>query len=166
MEPAFKAMPKSQPHKTPSPIALIGFGAILALASAAFPWYLLLSSSASVGPGEQSIFNLLQVGWKWFPGVPLTIIAISAVLSALLGIAGGENKARPIISTVLGLVILFSATWLWQGYTSRQPAESSGSLSPATGAAFVVVGAIILVTVGLWMAHTMSSRRASSDGER
>ena len=137
----------------PSPIALIGFGAILALGSIAFPWYLFGATQSSEG---QSLSNILETGWQWFPGVPLILIAISTIMSTLAGVLNSLARVRPIVAVVAGMVTLIAATWLWQGYSG--PADGSGSdaLGPTTGAMLATIGAIVLVAAGLWMRSARS----------
>ena len=146
----------AEASKSTSPVALVGFGAILALGSAAFPWYLFGATEQS---DEQTLFKVLEEGWEWYPGVPLTIIALSAVLSSLLAILGGPSRYRPIAAVALGLVTLFSAAWLWQGSPSTDTGISVGAALPGTGAMLTTMGAIVLVATLLWMFRTMSWRQ-------
>ena len=137
-----------QLSRGPSPIALIGFGAILALGSIAFPWYLFGATQASEG---QSLSNILETGWQWFPGVPLLLIAASTIASTLAGLLGSLARARPIVAVVAGMVTLIAATWLWQGYSGPSDGSGADTLGPTTGAMLATVGAIVLVAAGLWM---------------
>jgi len=137
-----------QPSSGPPPIALIGFGAILALGSIAFPWYLFGATQASEG---QSLSNILETGWQWFPGVPLILIAVSTIASSLAGLLGSLARARPIVAVVAGMVTLIAATWLWQGYSGPTDGSELDALGPTTGAMLATVGAIVLVAAGLWM---------------
>jgi ribose/xylose/arabinose/galactoside ABC-type transport system permease subunit len=135
-------------------VALIGFGAILALGSIAFPWYLFGATQASDG---QSLSNILEMGWRWFPGAPLVLIALSTIMSSIAGLLSRLTRVRPIITVVAGMVTLISATWLWQGYSGPADASGSDALGPTTGAMLATVGAIVLVAAGLWM-RSMRSR--------
>ena len=137
----------------PSPIALIGFGAILALGSIAFPWYLFGATQSSEG---QSLSNILETGWQWFPGVPLILIAASTIASTLAGLLGSLARARPIVAVVAGMVTLIAATWLWQGYSGPADGSEADALGPTTGAMLATVGAIVLVAAGLWMRSARS----------
>ena len=145
--------PDASSDSGPPPIALIGFGAVLALGSIAFPWYLF---GATQGSEEQSLSNILESGWRWFPGVPLVLIALSTIISTLGALVPTLTRARPFVAVVAGMVTLVSATWLWQGYSA--PAVESDVLEPTTGAMLATVGAIILVAAGLWMLRSLRSR--------
>ena len=148
-------IPPAPETPTPaSPIALVGFGAILALGSAAFPWYLLGSSR---DPEEQSLTQILETGWEWFPGIPLVIIGVSTVLSTFIAIFGGSSSTRPLASIVLAMATLFAAGWLWMGFNSPQTWATEGGFTPAAGAMLATVGAIVLVASLLWMAYSRRS---------
>ena len=125
------------------------------MGSAAFPWYLI---GASRGPDEQSLAQILETGWEWFPGVPLVLIVVSAVLSTLIAMVSGPSRHRPLVAAALGLVTLFSAAWLWLGFESPQTWATEGGFTPAAGAMLATVGAIVLVSTLLWMVQTYRSR--------
>ena len=147
------AEPATSGDTGPPPITLIGFGAILALGSIAFPWYLF---GATQGSEEQSLFNILESGWRWFPGVPLVLIALSTIVSTLGAMLPTLTRARPFIAVGAGMVTLVSATWLWQGYST--PTIESDVLGPTTGAMLATIGAIVLVAAGLWMLRSLRPR--------
>ena len=142
-------------NRVTSPVALVGFGAILALASAAFPWYLLGSSSRLE---EQTLSDVLESGWQWFPGVPLVLIVVSAVLSALIAVGGNSSKLRPIIAIGSGLATLLAAAWLWQGYPSSATDGAVNGIVPGTGVMLILMGAIVLVATLLWMFRSFRFR--------
>ena len=129
----------------PPPVVLIGFGAILSLAAAAYPWYL-FGGQTETG---STLSELLALGWRWFPGMPLALIAISAVTSTLVSMVRGWNTVRPGVAVGSGLVTLFSATWLGEGLT-RTEMGTGGAELPATGAVLATIGAIVVISVGLW----------------
>ena len=142
--PAPPASPPSIPSGT-STVALIGFGAILSLAAASYPWY----AFGGAVDEQTTLAGLLGAGWKWFPGAPLALIAASAVTSTLVSIVRGWSSARPAIAVGSGLVTLFSATWLGEGFVRTQ-SGTTGASFPATGAVLATIGGIVLITVGLW----------------
>ena len=146
--------PTPQPTPQPSPpsvpsgtstVALIGFGAILSLAAASYPWY---AFGAAVDQ-EATLSGLLGAGWQWFPGAPLALIAVSAVTSTLVSLVRGWSRVRPAMAVGSGLVTLFSATWLGEGFVRTQSDVTAASF-PATGAVLATIGGIVLITVGLW----------------
>ena len=165
--PETKRAGRSEP---PPPILLVGFGAILALASVAFPWYLFGDSE---GSAEQSLAQILESGWEWFPGVPLALIAICTLSTTFIAILGDAQvsvvrlsaRTRPALAVALGIVTLFSATWLWLGYQSPESENISTSVAPATGAMLAAVGAIVLIGTGLWMYQALRSRSDKPDAE-
>ena len=136
--------PPPAPNGGPSPAVLIGFGAILSLAAASYPWYLLGGQSE----GASTLSELLESGWRGFPGTPLALIAISAITSTLVSMVPGWNRVRPGVAVGSGLVTLFSATWLWEGLPTETGTTGAGL--PATGAVLATIGAIIIITVALW----------------
>ena len=129
----------------PPPVVLIGFGAILSLAAAAYPWYLFGDPTAT----GSTLSEVLEVGWRWFPGAPLALIAISAVTSTLVSMVRGWNTARPAVAVGSGLVTLLAATWLGEGLTRTELGTADAGL-PATGAVLATIGAIVVISVGLW----------------
>ena len=161
---------KAAPSEPPPPILLVGFGAILALASVAFPWYLFGDNE---GSAEQSLSQILESGWEWFPGVPLALIAICTLSTTLIAIVGDArvsfvrltSRTRPAAAVALGIVTLFSATWLWLGYRSPESENISTAVAPATGAMLAAVGAIVLIGTGLWMYQTLRPRNDEPDAE-
>ena len=152
-EPESVSAPEASRDSGPPPIALIGFGAVLALGSIAFPWYLF---GATQGSEEQSLSNILESGWRWFPGVPLVLIALSTITSTLGALVPALTRIRPFVAVAAGMVTLVSATWLWQGYGA--PTVESDVLGPTTGAMLATVGAIVLVAAGLWMLRSLKPR--------
>ena len=129
----------------PPPVVLIGFGAILSLAAAAYPWYL-FGNPTETG---STLSEVLEIGWRWFPGAPLALIAISAVTSTLVSMVRGWNTARPMVAVGSGLVTLLAATWLGEGLTRTEQGTADAGL-PATGAVLATIGAIVVISVGLW----------------
>ena len=135
------------PHEEPSPSALIGFGGVLSLAAAAYPWYVF--GPIEIGPEQQAtIIHLLEAGWRGFPGVPLALIAVAAVTSTTVSVIRELEALRPVVAVVSGLVSLLSALWLSQGLERALP-SGAGPMMPATGAVLVTIGAIIVLTAGL-----------------
>ena len=127
------------PSEGPSPTALIGFGAVLSLAAASYPWYLF--GGFSTGPEQQAtLFQLLAVGWTWFPGIPLLLIAISAVTSAAVSAVRDLQTVRPAVAVFAGFVTLLSSTWLGDG--------SAQMLT--TGAILATIGGIVVMTAGVY----------------
>ena len=137
--------PPPTPSAGPPPVVLIGFGAILSLAAASYPWYL-FGSPTETG---STLSELLALGWRWFPGAPLALIAVSAVTSTLVAMVRGWNTVRPAVAVGSGLVTLFSATWLGEGLTRTELGTTDAGL-PATGAVLATIGAIVVISVGLW----------------
>lgn len=144
---------KLQDRKATSIVAVIGFGAVLVLASAAYPWYL-LGQQATDEAAPATIFGQLAAGWQWFPGVPLVLITVSGSLSTFLSMLAHHGKAHPVPSLLLGLVTLISAIWLWQGLITGNPNPGDWELTPI----MATVGAIILVVGGFLVAHPMFAR--------
>ena len=137
------------PHEEPPPAALIGFGAVLSLAAVAYPWYVL--GGVEAGLAQQATINeLLEIGWREFPGVPLTLIAIAAVTSTMVSVLKELEAVRPGVAVVSGLAMLLSAAWLNEGFVRMQIA-GSGLAMPGTGTILVAIGAIVLLTAGLYL---------------
>ncbi|MDA1215608.1 MAG: hypothetical protein O2812_01865 [Chloroflexi bacterium] len=147
--------PSDGTNKGPSSIALVGFGAILALASASYPWYLF---GLYGDTNEATLSEVLQDGWQWFPGLPLVLIALSAITSTVVSMAASLSKIRPYVALGSGLVTLFSATWLWQGYSQYRTGDSTDGVVPGTGPMLAVIGAIVLIAVGLWSLQRVRSQ--------
>ncbi len=137
--------PPSTPSAGPPPVVLIGFGAILSLAAASYPWYL-LGNPTETG---STLSELLSLGWRWFPGMPLALIAVSAVISTVVSMVRGWNTVRPAVAVGSGLVTLLAATWLGEGLTRTELGTTDAGL-PATGAVLATIGAIVVISVGLW----------------
>ena len=147
----------------PSPMALIGFGAVLSLAAASYPWYMF-----GIDPAQPATLSqLLDVGWKGFPGTPLTMIVIAAVTSTMVSLVGSLATMRAAVSVISGLVTLFSATWLGEGFSRIQPDTPDPTL-PITGAVLVTIGAIVMITVGfyLWSFQRARTTRRATPGPR
>ena len=93
-----------------SPTALVGFGAVLALAAASSPWYLF---GAEAGTGQQAtLTQLLAAGWQAFPGIPLALIAVAAVAAAIASLFHSMGTSHAGVAVISGLVMLLSAAWL------------------------------------------------------
>ena len=137
--------PQTTSSNGPPPVVLIGFGAILSLAAASYPWYLFGNATAT----GSTLAEVLELGWRWFPGAPLALIAMSAVTSTLVSMVRGWNTARPMVAVGSGLVTLLSATWLGEGLTRTELGTGEAGL-PATGAVLATIGAIVVISVGLW----------------
>ena len=137
--------PPPSPSAGPPPAVLIGFGAILSLAAASYPWYLFGNATET----SSTLSELLALGWRWFPGTPLALIAVSAVTSTLVSMVRGWNTMRPAVAVGSGLVTLFAATWLGEGLTRTELGTTDVGL-PATGAVLATIGAIVMISVGLW----------------
>lgn len=137
------------PHEDPPPAALIGFGAVLSLAAAAYPWYM-LGGVEAVPEHQATIAQLLEAGWRGFPGVPLMLITIAAVASMMVSVLKELEAVRPAVVVVSGLVMLLSAAWLSKGFELMRTAGSAPA-APDTGAILVAIGAIVLLAVGLYL---------------
>ncbi len=120
-----------------SPTALIGFGAVLSLAAAAYPWYLFGAHGAALSQ-QASLFQLLVEGWAGFPGIPLIAIVVAAVTSSSV------SSIWPPVAVVSGSVTLLSGVWLGTG-----PAGDPATLT--TGAVLAMVGAIVVMAGGLYV---------------
>ena len=134
-------------------VAIVGFGAILAIASVAFPWYF-LGDQSSTEATPITISTLLDIGWNWFPGVPLLLIMVSAALSTFLTILGSHGKPHPVLTVLLGLASLASALWLWQGMVAAQPNLGNEELTPM----LATIGAIIVLVGGSMTARALLAR--------
>jgi len=141
---------KTAEAKQTSPAALIGFGAVLALASAATPWYLLGAPTSPKAVGA-TISDLLALGWQWFPGLPLSLIAVGTVMSTFLALLAGRNRAHPMACVAVGLFVLLNATWLGLGFGGPPPAAPVEAVPPSTGASLAIIGAIVIVASGIWL---------------
>ena len=145
----------------PSPVALIGFGAIISVATAAYPWYLFGDDQSEL----TTISELLEVGWRGFPGTPLALIVISAIVSITASLVHGLNNIRAPTVVVSGLVTLMSATWLGEGIARLQSGSVDSTL-PITGAILQTIGAIVLITTGLWLWNIQTTVGAPSAESR
>lgn len=133
-----------------TPVLIIGFGAVLALASVAFPWYVMSQSAVQ---GYPTLFQQLAEGWELFPGVPLALIGAASIASALLGILAGRGKPRPVASVVAGIIGLISVAWLWQGLQAQAAEQVVGTVPVETGPILAAIGAIVIVVGGALIAR-------------
>ncbi len=141
-------------EKWPLPlVTIVGFGAILAVATVAYPWYSLGDEDA-LQTSSASMFNQLETGWSWFPGVPIVLIILSATLSTFFSILTQHGKVSPVPLVFFGLVSLVSAIWLWQGLVYGKPIPSDGEIAPV----LATIGAIIVLVGGTAMAGRLMSR--------
>ena len=131
---------QSSQSRLPSPIYIIGFGAVLAVASVAYPWYI-IGDPAEVIASPVSIREQLDTGWDLFPGLPLLLITLSASVSTFLAIMANNGRPYPVISVLTGLLTLVSATWLWSGVVLNDSSTSDTELTPM----LATIGAIILM---------------------
>ena len=132
---------------------VIGFGAILAVASAAYPWYF-LGDQAEFETIRVSIFHQFTSGWDWFPGLPLILIVLSSSLATFLSTLAQHGKASPVPAIFLGLISLISSLWLWQGLLLDRPNPGELELAPM----LATIGAIIVLVGGSLMARRFFSR--------
>lgn len=146
-------------HGDPSPVALVGFGAITALAAAAYPWYSFGGDQAQA----TTLSELLELGWRGFPGIPLALIVTAAIASTTAMLMPGLASIRAPTVVVSGLVTLVSASWLSEGIARFQPGSVDSTL-PITGAMLQTIGAIVLIATGFWLGRTQATKNASSEG--
>ena len=152
-EPAvFTSVPPDRPSQNSSqvtsPLALIGFGAILALASAAYPWYFF---GWYRGPEDVTLTQILEKGWSWFPGIPLVLIIISTIISSFVALTGKGRNVTALIAVGSGLITLLAAAWLWQSYPQPLTGVTNNDIVQAAGPMLAVVGGIIIIATGLWI---------------
>ncbi len=142
----------------PSPVVLVGFGAITALAAAAYPWYLFGGDQGQA----TTLSELAEVGWRGFPGTPLALILIAAIAAttATLFPRLGSLRAPTVVAS--GLVTLVSAGWLAEGITRLQSGSVDSTL-PITGATLQTIGAMVLIAAGFWLGRTQANKGASSE---
>ena len=135
-----------------SPTTLIGFGAVLSLAAAVYPWYLFGAHGAALSQ-QASIFQLLAEGWAGFPGIPLMAIVVAAVT------ASAVSSIWPPVAVVSGFVTLLSGVWLGTG-----PGGDPAALT--TGAVLAMVGAIVVMAGGLyvWNVQRTKTRMDRTNG--
>ena len=141
-------------HRPTSLVALVGFGAILAVASVAYPWYL-LGDQARVQGTPASMFYQLSTGWEWFPGLPLILIIVSSTLSTFLSILATHGRPHPVSGVLLGIVSLLSVIWLWQGIVAQRSEAWDQELTPM----LATIGAIIVLVGAALTARGLLSRR-------
>ena len=120
-----------------SATVLIGFGAVLSLAAAAYPWYLFGAHGAALSQ-QPSLFQLLAEGWVGFPGVPLMAIVFAAVTSSVV------SSIYPPVAVASGFLTLLSGAWLGTGPVGDPAVQT-------TGAVLAMVGAIVVVAGGLYV---------------
>ena len=128
-----------------SPLAVVGLGATLAVASAAYPWYLLDSPAA---PPGVSIAQQLAFGWSWFPGLPLVVLAASTCLVTLLSLLAYHGRPYPVPCILASLLGLISALWLGEGLVGGVARGGEGEMAPT----LATVGTI-LALVGAFLVH-------------
>ena len=143
----------------PSPVALVGFGAITALAAAAYPWYSFGGDQAQA----TTLSELLEFGWRGFPGIPLALIVTAAIASTTAMLMPTLASIRAPTVVVSGLVTLISASWLSEGITRLQSGSIDSTL-PVTGAMLQTIGAIVLIATGFWLARTQATSGAFPKG--
>ena len=143
----------------PSTAALIGFGAVLALATASYPWYAFGDGHAA----SSTLFQLMEAGWSGFPGLPLALIAIAAVKSALVSMVPNLGDARAVIIVSAGVVALLSAAWLSQGLPQME-ASGTGVAEAATGATLVTIGGIVVISAELYLWNFQRRKTGASSG--
>ena len=146
-------------HSDPSPVALVGFGAITALAAAAYPWYSFGGDQAQA----TTLSELLEFGWRGFPGIPLALIVTAAIASTTAMLVPGLASIRAPTVVVSGLVTLVSASWLSEGIARFQSGSVDSTL-PITGAMLQTIGAIVLIATGFWLGRTQATKNALSEG--
>ena len=146
-------------NEDPSPVALVGFGAITALAAAVYPWYLFGDPTAT----GSTLSEVLEVGWRGFPGIPLALIVTAAIASTTVMLLPVLASARAPIVVVSGLVTLISASWLSEGITRLQSGSVDSTL-PITGAMLQTIGAIVLIATGFWLGRAQATKSASPEG--
>ncbi len=127
-------------NRLPAPIYIIGFGAVLAVASVAYPWYIIGDPTAVI-ENPVSLQQQLDAGWDLLPGLPLLLITLTASMSTFLAILANNGKSYPVISVLTGLMTLVSATWLWSGVVVSSASTSDTELTPM----LATIGAIILM---------------------
>lgn len=123
-----------------SVVYVVGLGAILVVASLIYPWYI-LGDQAAVNDAPASFLNQFSAGWQWFPGVPMVVIIVSAILSTVLAILANKGKIHPAPCLMLAIVSLLAAIWLWQGLATGEANPAEWELAPM----LVTIGAIILL---------------------
>ena len=83
--------------------SVVGFGAAVAVASVATPWYLMggseLSDAAIAGVSLQDLD-----GWALFPGLPLLLVIMGSLLSTLLAMVAIRDRLYRMMSLVVSLV--------------------------------------------------------------
>ena len=132
-----------------SPTAFVGFGAVLSMAAAAYPWYVFGADGATLFQ-QASLFQLLAEGWVGFPGVPLVAIVVAALTSSAV------CSICPPAAALSGFVALLSGAWLGTG-----PVGDPAVLT--TGAVLAMVGAIVVMAGGLYV---WNARRTEALMER
>ena len=138
-------------------LSIVGFGAILVVASVAYPWYF-LGDHTAVQASDVTMFNQLDTGWSWFPGLPLLLIILSASLSTFLVMLAIHRKVSPVAAVFPGLVNMLCLIWLWQGLIAGRPGPGDHELTPM----LATVGAIVVLVGGALMAGPLLSRQRNS----
>ncbi|MFC1935490.1 response regulator [Chloroflexota bacterium] len=139
--------------------SIVGFGATVALAAVASHWYLMgdsaLPEATIAGMTLQEMERLTL-----FPSLPLLLVTVGSLLSALLAILGAQGRPYPVTSIVVGLASLFGASWLWLGLVLSLPAGMAGFDVAETGPMLATIGTIILVVGAAITAPPLSRRYA------
>ena len=139
--------------RSTSVVSLILFGAVLAAATVAFPWYL-LGDDAAAESAAISVSDQIEVGWSLFPGLPLVLVLASACFSTIIAILSHYRRISPLFSIIPGLVGLTAAIWLWQGLVMDTPRPGDIEFTPM----LATIGAIIALVGGALMARPLLSR--------
>ena len=144
---------RTSEDRSTSVVSIILFGAILAAATVAFPWYL-LGDDAAAGSANISVSDQIEAGWSLFPGLPLALILVSASFSTIIAILSHYRRTSPVVSIIPGLVSLMAAIWLWQGLVMDTPRPGDIEFTPM----LATIGAIIALVGGALMARPLLAR--------
>ena len=140
-------------ERSTSVVYLILFGAVLAAATVAFPWYL-LGDDAAAESAAISVSDQIETGWSLFPGLPLVLVFASACFSTIIALLSHYRRVSPVIPMSSGLVGLMAAIWLWQGLVMDTPRPGDIEFTPM----LATIGAIIALVGGALMARPLLTR--------